>query len=87
MLLAPVALVVAFRQWLELKDGVCVCVAAGGWPSISLHLVSELHCGFSLLGLVWAFLQLGSSPCLLMAQGSTMRVLEKPAEAGLPFLT
>lgn len=78
VLVAPVAFVIACRQWLGLKDWVvCVCVCcvymcmkAGSWPSISLHLASELH-GVSPLGLVWAASQPGSLGAVRMLTGGS----------------
>ena len=54
----------------------------------ALGLVSELGLGLSLFALVGASSQHGSfgaGSYFLAAQGSTMRLLEKPAEAALPL--
>lgn len=54
----------------------------------ALGLVSELGLGISLFALVGASSQhggFGAGSCFLVAQGSTMRLLEKPAEAALPL--
>lgn len=71
----------------EGPGGVCVCVYSSWW----LHLVPELQCGLSLRGLVWISSQHGrlgaASLDLLVPQDSTRKVLEKPTEAALPFLT